>query len=850
MSDATPKPLSLDDAMRSAMKVADTVRVPPVLAGSRFEIREELGRGGTSVVYAAFDRKLQREVAVKVLRDESRGDPEMGVRFRREAEMSAKLAHPNIVTIYDVGWEEGRMILVMELIRGRTLADALSANEVEIRKGVEILELVSRAVHYAHGTGIIHRDLKPGNLLLAPSGLVKVADFGLARKLDSETALTQSGTTLGTPWYMAPEQAMGQSAQLSVRTDVYALGAILYHLLTGRAPHQGDNAADVIRRVAYEDPLPPSALNPGVPRDLELVALRALEKSPSRRYADAAAFADELRRHLDGARVLARPPSPARKAEKWVRRHVAISAAAAVLVVALAGLLAVAGVRSMQERWAVEALVAEVKAERDPDQAVYLCAVVQARAPHYPGINDLLVVKKAEARRFNARRLTKKGEAANVRAKELEGTLKALRAERDALFEAIDTTAPSERHGDLWKMDERIAALEREFSGERTKVLHFHASAVQADPGYPDPRKFLSDYYWKAFTRAEWAGDALLMAEAKGLLKLYDEPRAAQCDQAWGSVALASDPPGAAIEFFRYGEGSDPRLVLRPVTEPLGRLSAGSYLAVLKLEGRRDTRFPFAITRRYPKVEAVVRMLTDGEIGADFVHVPAGRFIVGPNEKRKVRTLGDLVAGRHEVTRREYAEWLAALAAAGDPEELRKRTPSKDWEIRDGRPVPADPRFADGGASLPVCRVSWHDAAAYCEWRAARDGLAWRLPTRRERESLARGADGRLFPWGNTFDWIWTNGGRSRPEAEQGPLPVGSYLADESPHGIRDLAGNVKEWCSSWQDRKTTQKGIRGGAWGDTDWTEFTAFFQDGDPPTETDEEIGFRIVRSVEPAK
>lgn len=844
MSDATPKPLSLDDAMRSAMKVADTVRVPPVLAGSRFEIREELGRGGTSVVYAAFDKKLQREVAVKVLRDESRGDPEMAVRFRREAEMSAKLAHPNIVTIYDVGWEEGRMILVMELVRGRTLADALNDNDMLIRRGVEILELVSRAVHYAHGTGIIHRDLKPGNLLLSPSGLVKVADFGLARKLDSETALTQTGTTLGTPWYMAPEQAMGLSTQLSVRTDVYALGAILYHVLTGRAPHQGDNAADVIRRVAYEDPLPPSALNPGVPRDLELVALRALEKSPARRYTDAAAFADELRRHLDGARVLARPPSPARKAEKWVRRHVAISAAAAVLALGLAGLLAVWGVRRMQERWAVEALVAEVKAERDPDQAAYLCAVVQARAPHYPGINDLLTVKRSEARRFNARRLTKLGEAASARSKALETQVKALRADRDALFESIDTTTPSEKHAELWKLDENIAALERDLSQQRTQALHFHAAAVQADADYAEPRKYLSDYYWRAFKRAEWAGDEFHMAEAKGLLKLYDAPRSAECDRAWGSARLASDPPGAAIEVLRYEKGEDPRLVTRPVTDPLEHLPAGSYLAIFRLDGRRETRFPFAITRRYPKVEATVRLLTEAEIGGEYVHVPAGRAIVGPDTARKVREIGDLVVGRYEVTRGEYAAWLAELAAAGNEVELRKRTPSKGWEVRDGRPVPADPEWPDGWLKLPVIHVSWYDATAYCAWRAAKDGLPWRLPTTREREAIARGADGRPFPWGGTFDWTWTNGGRSRPV--KAVVPVGSTPQDESPHGLRDLAGNVKEWCSSWQDKKARYRGIRGGGWGDLDWTEYRAHFPDGDPPNETDEETGFRMVRSV----
>ncbi|MEK7468842.1 MAG: bifunctional serine/threonine-protein kinase/formylglycine-generating enzyme family protein [Planctomycetota bacterium] len=843
------KPESLDDAMRSAMKEVATVQMAPPLAASRFEMREELGRGGTAVVYAAFDKKLQREVAVKVLREESRGDAEMGIRFRREAEMAAKLTHPNIVTIYDVGWEEGRMILVMELIRGRTLAEALSANDVEIRKGAEILETVSRAVHYAHGTGIIHRDLKPGNLLLTPAGVPKVADFGLARKIDSETALTQSGTTLGTPWYMAPEQALGQSGLLSVRTDVYALGAILYHILTGRAPHQGDNAADVIRRVAYEDPLPPNALNPGVPRDLELVALRALEKDPARRYPDAASFADDLRRHLDGGRVLARPPSPARKAELWVRRHVAAATAGAALVLALAGLGVKLAVDAARHRSDVEAKHAEVLAERDTEQAVWLASQLWNLEKSDRNSN-LLALKRREAKRYNAERNTEQGKAARARVKEIGASLKALQVERDALFASLDTTAPSGKHDELWRMETRIATLERELSEERTKVVHFYSSAVQADPDYAPPREFLSGYYWRAFKRAEWAGDALKMAEAKGLLKLYDKPRSEECDRASGSVVITSDPPGAAVEYFRYEQGEDPRLVLRPMKAPPEKLPAGSYLAILRLPGRRDTRFPFAITRKYPQVAATVRLLTEAEIGADFVHVPAGKFVVGPDERRRVREMGDLVAGKYEVTRAEYAEYLAALAAAGDPEELRKRAPPDGWEMRDGRLMPAEPGYPDGGLRLPMVKVSYWDARKYCAWRAQRDGLPWRLPTTREREAIARGADGRAFPWGPTFDWIWTNGGRSRPTVELGALPVGSNPADECPYGIMDLAGNVKEWCSNWQDKSVRLRGVRGGGSRDMDWVEFRTTFVDGDPEREVDSDIGFRLVRSVEAAK
>ncbi|KAF0240059.1 MAG: WD40 repeat-containing [Planctomycetota bacterium] len=845
------QPQSLDDAMRGAMKDAATVHMPPtLLAATRFEMREELGRGGTAVVYAAFDKKLQREVAVKVLREESRGDAEMAIRFRREAEMAAKLTHANIVTVYDVGWEAGRMILVMELVRGRTLAEALNANEVEIQKGAEILETIGRAVHYAHGSGIIHRDLKPGNLLLTAAGVAKVADFGLARKIDSETALTQTGTTLGTPWYMAPEQALGQSALISVRTDVYALGAILYHILTGRAPHQGDNAADVIRRVAFEDPLPPGALNPGAPRDLELVALRALEKNPARRYPDAASFADDLRRFLDGDRVLARPPSPARKAEKWVRKHVALSAAGTVFLLALASYGVILSVKEVQHLREVQARTAEVLSEPDPEKAARLCAALAGFARGDKTVEGLLRIKQAEARHHNAEVKTREGNAASARVKVIEADLKILLPERDALFASMDTTTTPERRHELYVLNAKIEALKTELSDKQTQVLHLYATAVQADPNYLEPRRFLSNYWWRRFKRAEWAGDALHMAEARGMLNVFEPGRSRDCDNVQGSVALASDPPGAAIEYFRYAEGKDPRLVLGKVEDPLEKLPGGSYLAILRLDGRRDTRFPFAISRKYKNVVATVKLLTEAEIGADFVHVPAGRFILGPDEKRKLREMGDLVVGKYEVTRAEYAEYLAALKAAGDPVELRKRTPPDGWTEREGRLVPGAPEYADGGLRLPMARVSYWDARKYCAWRAQRDGLPWRLPTTTEREAIARGADGRAFPWGPTFDWIWTNGGRSRPTAELGALPVGSNPADECPYGIMDLAGNVKEWCSNWQDKGVRLRGVRGGGSRDMDWIEFRTTFVDGDPEKETDNDIGFRMVRTVEAVK
>ena len=251
-------------------------------------------------------------------------------RFRQEAEAAANLDHPNIVPIYEVGEHEGQQYFSMKLVDGGSLADLRPALVRDPRRAVELLAKVCRAVHFAHQRGILHRDLKPANILLDRDGTPYVTDFGLAKRVEGDSELTQSGAIVGTPSYMAPEQAAAKKA-LTTAVDVYALGAILYELLTGRPPFKAATPLDTLLRVIDKEPTPPRVINPRADRDLALVALKCLSKNPDDRYQSAAALAEELDRWLFGEPLIARPPTAAAHVARWVRRNAATAAGLAAL---------------------------------------------------------------------------------------------------------------------------------------------------------------------------------------------------------------------------------------------------------------------------------------------------------------------------------------------------------------------------------------------------------------------------------------------------------------------------------------------------------------------------------------
>jgi hypothetical protein len=306
-----------------------------------YEVLEELGRGGMGVVFKARQVGLNRVVALKVILAGQLASADQRARFLREAEAVARLHHPNSVEIHELGEHQGQPFFALEYLPGGTLADKFEDRPQPPRYAAELVETLARAVQHAHEQGIVHRDLKPGNVLLAADGTPKITDFGLAKTLDEDESLTESGAVVGTPSYMAPEQAGGKSKDQPVGppADVYALGALLYQALTGRPPFEGTDRLETLLLVLSTEPAPPRRLQPKLPRDLETICLKCLSKEPSKRYACAADLADDLRRFLDGRPIAARPTPRWERLWKWSKRRPTMAAGlAGAVVLLLAGL--------------------------------------------------------------------------------------------------------------------------------------------------------------------------------------------------------------------------------------------------------------------------------------------------------------------------------------------------------------------------------------------------------------------------------------------------------------------------------------------------------------------------------
>lgn len=304
-------------------------------ASSRFgdyELGPSIGTGGMGMVYRARQISLNRTVALKLIRAGGFASERDQARFQTEAEAAASLDHPHIVPVYDFGEWEGWRYLSMRLVEGPTLAEEMGHCQADVRAGVTLLAQVARAVHFAHQRGILHRDLKPSNILIDANGQPQVTDFGLAKRLDATTGVTLTGQAVGTPAYMAPEQAKGGGKGLSTAVDVYSLGVLLYEMLAGRVPFPGTATLDILRQVVETEPQRPSALRPKVDIELETVCLRCLDKDPKRRYGSAEALAEELERWLRHEPILARRSGVWSRSVKWARRHPAPTVVAALLI--------------------------------------------------------------------------------------------------------------------------------------------------------------------------------------------------------------------------------------------------------------------------------------------------------------------------------------------------------------------------------------------------------------------------------------------------------------------------------------------------------------------------------------
>lgn len=751
----------------------------------RYELRGELGRGGMGAVFRAWDPVMKRLVAIKKLHWLQ--DPE---RMKREALASARLQHPNIVTTFELGNDAASPYLVMELVEGAPLIQAWA--DWSWQQRVRAIETIARAVDYAHERGVVHRDLKPGNVMVTASGDVKVLDLGLAA-LEGEVKLTRTGEIMGTPVYMAPEQAAGRPATRA--TDVYALGVMLYEALAGTTPFQGENAEQLYALILQDDPMPLRRRNRLIPADLDVVCLKALEKAPERRFRSAAEFADELSRWLSGETILTSPPSPLGRLLRKMRRHKLVSALSAILILAAlswGGSLLRNRIREAQalERGTEEGFLEALRINPDNREADRRLRALRAAR--------FVVDGDRAAAAFRSLRSSSGESAADFAA---ETRIRKAREQAERLF---------------------VEAVSR------------YLSALSFEPDHRDARSRLAALFFERFVEAEAERNAIRAIEFRELVLRYDDGSFGPRLNGVGRLRLRCDPR-AEIELRAVAEGEDGRWIPGPGRNLGGTpvdltLARGSYLLILRAEGMREVRLPLWIERDGTS-ERSVRLIRLAELGGEFVQIPAGRFPAGGDARApgsvpsQTVDLPEFFISRHEVRVREYAEFLREAPGHAP----------RDGPLKGGRAFPPE------AADLPVTHVSWFDAMAYCDWLARRHpDFEVRLPTAAEWEKAARGEDARPFVWGDGFAPDWCKGGLS---TRKGLEPVGAYPQDESPYGVRDLAGSVSEWCFDRAGSQAEDRIVRGGAWSYEESMYFRAAYVDDLHPEKTDAAGGFRVV-------
>src|SRR5881396_1138810 len=370
-----------------------------------YELLEEIGRGGQGVVFRARQKSLNRTVALKVIGLGQWATKAHLKRFRLEAEAAARLDHPCIVPIHEVGERESCCYFSMNLVEGSQLDEVVKRKPMPLRHSAELIAKLARAVHYAHEHGILHRDIKPGNVLLDATGEPHLTDFGLARLVETESTVTHTMEVLGTPSYMAPEQAVGNNAAVSSLTDVYGLGAVLYQLLTGHPPFAGGTTYETIKLLLDTEPRSPRLLNPKIDRDLSTICLKCLEKDPKRRYSSAVALAEDLERWLKHEPILARHTGIFVRGRKWVRRNPtsALLAASLIALVAAAGWIVW---KSEFIRRSVANGIAVLPFENfspDPDNAYFADGIQDEVLTRLAKIGDLKVISRTSTLQYQSK---------------------------------------------------------------------------------------------------------------------------------------------------------------------------------------------------------------------------------------------------------------------------------------------------------------------------------------------------------------------------------------------------------------------------------------------------------------
>src|SRR6266545_1246421 len=395
-----------DDHVRAADR-KKTTRLAGMLGNfGDYELLEEIGRGGQGVVYRAHQKSLNRTVALKVIGLGPWTTEAHLKRFRREAEAAASLEYPCIVPVYEVGERDGSCYFSMKFVEGGQLDEAVKRTPLSIRRAVELISKLARTVHYAHEHGILHRDIKPGNILLDAQGEPLLTDFGLAGLMEAESTITRTLDVMGTPSYMAPEQAAGEHTKLSKATDIYGLGAVLYQLLTDHPPFAGGTTYETIRLLLNTDPRQPRLWNRKIDRELSTICLKCLEKDPKRRYSSALALAEDLEHWLKHEPIRAKRSGLFTHSRKWVRRNPSTAVLVTLLVALAAGLGVMTWNRERKPAVPMPKSIAVLPFENlsgDPNNAYFADGIQEEILTRLASIADLKVISRSSTQRYQSK---------------------------------------------------------------------------------------------------------------------------------------------------------------------------------------------------------------------------------------------------------------------------------------------------------------------------------------------------------------------------------------------------------------------------------------------------------------
>ncbi len=462
-----------------------------------YELLEEIGRGGQGVVFRARQKSLNRTVALKVIGLGQWASKAHLKRFRRESEAAASLNHPCIVPIYEVGERDGSCYFSMNFVEGGQLDEVVRRRPMSIRQAAEFVAKVARTVHYAHEHGILHRDIKPGNILLDAKGEPHLTDFGLARLIETESTVTRTMEVMGTPSYMAPEQAVGNNAAITSATDVYALGAVFYQLLTGHPPFAGGTTFETVRLVLDTEPRQPRLWNPKVDRDLSTICLKCLEKDPQRRYSSALALAEDLERWLRHEPIRARRTGIFTRGRKWVRRNPTIAIMAALVLILSAAVSTVVWKSEMARRpmpTGIAVLPFE-NLSRDKENAFFADGVQDDILTKLAKIADLKVISRTSVMPYRGARNTRQiGDALRV-SHVLEGSVQRAGGKVRVNAQLIDTRNDTHVWAEEYDRDlSDIFAIQSEIAQKIADQLQAKISAGEKAAIEEEPTKNLIAY--------------------------------------------------------------------------------------------------------------------------------------------------------------------------------------------------------------------------------------------------------------------------------------------------------------------------------------------------------------------